>query len=268
MKYKGLLLDYDGTTVPKIDAEGGIVTVDLSSSVEQAVRNVAGRVHIGFCTGRKFWDLQPFVKRMNMTGPHVCCTGAQLIDSAGKPLWEQLLSSKMAQWIFEEFRKKGKVVHVKSGDYHYVAPEFLSKMRQLYKDHFLIESVERLPSWEVPELVAIDITHEEARVLEQRGVLVWMHRRPWANTWFADITAPGATKQEGVLQWLRHTGLHRDEVVAVGDGMNDYSMLMAVGLKIAMGNAVAELKEIADFVCPSVDEDGLVTVIEKFFDDK
>ena len=39
---------------------------------------------------------------------------------------------------------------------------------------------------------------------------------------------------------------------------------MACGLKIAMGNAVPELKAIADFIAPTVEEDGVATVIEKF----
>lgn len=39
---------------------------------------------------------------------------------------------------------------------------------------------------------------------------------------------------------------------------------MACGLKVAMGNAVQDLKEIADYIAPSVDEDGIADVIEKF----
>ena len=50
----------------------------------------------------------------------------------------------------------------------------------------------------------------------------------------------------------------------MGDGYNDFPLLMACGLKIAMGNAVPELKAIADFIAPSVEEDGVATVIEKF----
>ena len=50
----------------------------------------------------------------------------------------------------------------------------------------------------------------------------------------------------------------------MGDGYNDFPLLMASGLKIAMGNAVPELKEIADFVAPTVEEDGVAVIIEKF----
>lgn len=39
---------------------------------------------------------------------------------------------------------------------------------------------------------------------------------------------------------------------------------MACGLRVAMGNAVDDLKAIADYIAPSVDDDGLAEVIEKF----
>ena len=50
----------------------------------------------------------------------------------------------------------------------------------------------------------------------------------------------------------------------VGDGYNDFPLLLAGGLKVAMGNAVSDLKKIADYIAPTVDEDGVATVIEKF----
>jgi len=59
-------------------------------------------------------------------------------------------------------------------------------------------------------------------------------------------------------------GIKTDEIIAVGDGYNDFPFLMACGLKVAMGNAVPELKAIADYIAPSVDEDGIVDVIERF----
>ncbi|HXS15232.1 MAG TPA: HAD hydrolase family protein, partial [Candidatus Saccharimonadales bacterium] len=55
-----------------------------------------------------------------------------------------------------------------------------------------------------------------------------------------------------------------EEIIGIGDGHNDFPLLMACGLKVAMGNAVDDLKAIADYIAPSVDEDGVADVIEKF----
>ncbi|MBI5619841.1 HAD hydrolase family protein, partial [Candidatus Gottesmanbacteria bacterium] len=79
-----------------------------------------------------------------------------------------------------------------------------------------------------------------------------------------EITHTDASKLHGIVEVARHLNIKTEEIIGVGDGYNDFPLLMASGLKIAMGNAVPELKEIADFVAPTVDEDGVATVIEKF----
>ena len=56
---------------------------------------------------------------------------------------------------------------------------------------------------------------------------------------------------------LRHYGFSKDEAIAFGDGHNDIEMLENVGMGIAMGNAKDEVKAKADFVCKSVEDDGI-----------
>jgi hydroxymethylpyrimidine pyrophosphatase-like HAD family hydrolase len=63
---------------------------------------------------------------------------------------------------------------------------------------------------------------------------------------------------------MKKLHLKKDEIIGVGDGYNDFPLLMACGLKVAMGNAVPDLKEIADYIAPSVVEDGVVDIISKF----
>ena len=59
-------------------------------------------------------------------------------------------------------------------------------------------------------------------------------------------------------------GLKKEEILTIGDQNNDIALLQAGGLKIAMGNATDELKEIADYITDSVYEDGFVKAMEKF----
>ena len=73
-----------------------------------------------------------------------------------------------------------------------------------------------------------------------------------------------ATKQHAIVNVAKLLDIDTSEIIGVGDGPNDFPLLIACGLKIAMGNAVPELKAIADFIAPSVEEDGVATVIEKF----
>lgn len=81
---------------------------------------------------------------------------------------------------------------------------------------------------------------------------------------FTDITAKGADKGEGVLTLAAHLGLDPKNTMAFGDGGNDSSMIKAVGIGIAMGNALESLKQEADYTTTSVDDDGVLTALRHF----
>ena len=55
-----------------------------------------------------------------------------------------------------------------------------------------------------------------------------------------------------------------NEIMAIGDGANDISLLSSVGLAIAMGNAPDEVKAVADYVTLDVDHSGVAAAINKF----
>ena len=78
-----------------------------------------------------------------------------------------------------------------------------------------------------------------------------------------EICHATATKQHGIFEVAKILGINTHEIIGVGDGYNDFPLLSACGFKVAMGNAVPELKVIADFIAPSVEEDGVAVVIEK-----
>ena len=48
------------------------------------------------------------------------------------------------------------------------------------------------------------------------------------------------------------------DVMAFGDGLNDLEMMQAVGFSVAMGNGHPQTKALADYICPSVEEDGVL----------
>lgn len=81
---------------------------------------------------------------------------------------------------------------------------------------------------------------------------------------FTDITANGADKGKGILAIARHEGLDAADTIAFGDGGNDTSMIRQAGIGIAMGNAIDELKQQADYVTTTVDEDGILNALRHF----
>jgi len=79
---------------------------------------------------------------------------------------------------------------------------------------------------------------------------------------YVEIMGPGVSKGTALTALTGHLGLTKEDVACVGDNENDFSMFDASGLRFAMGNAVPALKEQADVVLPSNDENGVVQAIE------
>lgn len=72
-----------------------------------------------------------------------------------------------------------------------------------------------------------------------------------------DIVPADGGKGKGILEYLKGIGYSREDAMAFGDGPNDLEMLETVSLGICMGNGDDTVKEIADYVTDSVDEDGI-----------
>lgn len=85
-----------------------------------------------------------------------------------------------------------------------------------------------------------------------------------SEPFFIEVMARGVNKADAIAGLLERLGLEREDTIACGDGLNDLSMIRYAGLGVAMGNAQQSVKDAADIVTLSNDEDGLVPVIEKY----
>lgn len=71
-----------------------------------------------------------------------------------------------------------------------------------------------------------------------------------------------ATKQQGILTALKALGITPEEATAFGDDLVDIDMLRACGFGVAVSNALPEVKEAADYITASNDEDGVAKWLE------
>jgi Cof subfamily protein (haloacid dehalogenase superfamily) len=81
---------------------------------------------------------------------------------------------------------------------------------------------------------------------------------------YVDIVKKGCTKKNAIIMLAEKLGIKQEEIIVVGDGGNDISMFECAGLKIAMSNAEEYLKEKADFITASNNDDGVAKAIDKF----
>lgn len=85
-----------------------------------------------------------------------------------------------------------------------------------------------------------------------------------SEPFFIEITPMGIDKAASLERFCKLTGNKRENLIACGDGFNDVSMIEYAGLGVAMENAQAVVKEVADYVTASNDEDGVAKVIYEF----
>lgn len=101
----------------------------------------------------------------------------------------------------------------------------------------------------------------ESHYKEQFGDLLNIYR---SESFFLEIMPPNIDKAYSLSRLLKHMGITRKQMICCGDGFNDLSMVQYAGLGVAMANAQDVVKEAADFITASNDEDGIAHVIERF----
>ena len=222
-----------------------------SKKVTDAIAKASKLIHIGVATSRPYFALSHIVDHLKLSGPSIIVGGAQIIDTTSeKILFEQPLLKKDVLKAVKDLKSlrvqiavydNGKDL-IFSKDYkpdnplqlwiHKLTPKQADTEIALLS-HIPTISIFKIPSWTKGR---IDIV----------------------------INHASATKQHAILEVAKILNIETHEIIGIGDGYNDFPLLMACGLKVAMGNAVDDLKEIADYVAPSVEEDGVADVIEKF----
>ena len=79
-----------------------------------------------------------------------------------------------------------------------------------------------------------------------------------------EVIIPGVSKAQAMSWVAERLGVGREETMAIGDGDNDVEILEWAALGVAMGNGSAAAKAAADWIAPSVEEDGLAAALHRF----
>lgn len=101
----------------------------------------------------------------------------------------------------------------------------------------------------------------EKELAQKYGDILSVYR---SEPFFIEIMPQNVDKATSLEQMLSTIGMTRENAICCGDGYNDISMIRYAGVGVAMGNAQEKVKEAADYITATNDEDGLVEVIENF----
>ena len=240
-RFVAMLVDLDGTLM---------VRDEISPRVAGAVSKVSELIPVSIATGRRASDVKDYAGRLGLTAPQICNGGATLLDPfSGEYLWNSHLRDDVAREIIATLGRHS-------------IPFIATHPRGD------AETVCRIRHWDLTRISALDIPEARADELvtmfgAEAGlnvVKVYLHYNGW---WAVDFTAAGVHKGAAAIVLAERIGAKPKEFIAAGDSFNDLPMLEIAGLRIAMASAPSAMKEIADYVAPPVEEDGLAVAIEE-----
>jgi HAD superfamily hydrolase (TIGR01484 family) len=250
MKYKALFLDVDGTILPYKKFEQSAVP---SPRVVKAIRNASKHVHVVLATGRPYFMLEKLIQAIGMTeGLLVMNDGAQVMDIKTKKYhYQKAMLKKDVEKISQILSENGISFFLNDGiqDSTYEKTPPTRSILNIFTMHKMTEkqAIQALNLITHLPTIKANMTHFGS-----------------GETYELLISHAEATKMHGIIAASKVLGVKKEETIAVGDSGNDFPLLMAAGLKVAMGNAMEGLKDIADYVAPGVEEDGVAHVINKF----
>ena len=276
MIIKAIVLDIDGTLLNT----GKII----SEKTKQALIAAQEKgIKVILASGRPTTGMLELAEQLEMTkyeGFLVSYNGARVTDCLTKKvLFNQAMSIETGQAILEHLKNFDVIPMIDKEDYLYVNDVY-SGMLDLPDGAFnIIEYEARGGNFKLSEIddLAAFATFPINKILiaaqpEYLQKIAPALHAPFDEIVTAAFSAPfyfeftdkGIDKAKALNTVFPEMGIHSENIIAFGDGHNDRSIIEYAGIGIAMGNAVDALKEIADDVTLSCDEDGIAAGLEKY----
>jgi Cof subfamily protein (haloacid dehalogenase superfamily) len=220
-------------------------------------------------TGRMFQAVRPYALEAGIDDPVVCYQGAVVAEPvSGRWLRHEPIPLELARETIAAVNEEGFGLNCYVGDELYVAQVTPEARRYADFQHLELHAVGSLLEWldEPPtKLVVID-DPEVLDGLKERMLARFDGRLYISKSlpYFLEFASPDVTKAAGLDFLSQRLGFTREGTIGFGDGENDVELLEWAGYGVAVANAHERVKDVADFVCPSVDDEGVAQVLEAF----
>ncbi len=266
--YKLLVVDIDGTLLGKDDTISDKDRETLAKACESGI-------YVSLSTGRATLACLSIIEQLSLDGYHIFFDGALVSNpDNGEEIYIQSLSQAIVKQAMEFAHLNDINLELYSATHYFIERETWST--DIHREFFGIEPTivdfTRLSSQEriIKGGLAVASPQEAAKARSFCGQFSNSLHFSWAKTPaypgvdFLNILPLGVSKGKALEVLASHLGISLSQVIAIGDGTNDISLLSSAGLAIAMGNAPDEVKAVADHITLDVDHSGLAAAINKF----
>lgn len=260
--YKMIAIDLDGT----LFTDELTISPNTVTAIQRAIR--MGTV-VTIATGRMFSSAKLIAEQLGIHAPLITYQGAMIrVAGEAEALYERPVSPDIAEKLINIAREKNIHLQVYQDDILYGAAETekLSTYAEAVQVPYTVEpDLIRLAEKGFTKLLFID-EPEILDPLQQELQLLFGESAYIAKSkkTYLEVTHPEANKGSALLFLANKLGIDRSEIIGIGDNHNDSELLKAAGFGIAMGNAVQEVKELADYTSLSNNAEGVLHAINKF----
>jgi Cof subfamily protein (haloacid dehalogenase superfamily) len=262
-----------GIRLVALDMDGTLMGDGLSISprVRRAIAAAQGQgVIVTIATGRMLEVAKPFARELAITAPLICYQGGLVQAPAAKdPLFIAPMDAALVREILAWASPQGwhAVLYTQSeayaarGVHPPVFREILSQERIAWIDSLAAVAHQQQPV----KLIFIDepqvadmIESQTRRRFEGRMTVVRSHH------WVVECSPLGVSKGAGLRRLAEHLSIAQSQTLAIGDQDNDIPMVAWAGVGVAMGDGSPAVRAAADWVAPTLAEDGAAAAIERF----
>lgn len=260
-----------------LDLDGTLLDPDREAPVRPAVKAAVAEalqqgVGITFATGRTWDYARKRIEELGLSLPMVSSHGATLVSADGTVLHEERLDDGLARELAARARDLPEVFcfyyrHRANGQLVIRQNRALEAM-DIY--HHLLgpeTGIDEdlggyLADHQVLKFVVFD-DHDQApqRWGQWAGPLAHVSR---THHLLVEGTAPGIDKGVGVRRLIEHLQMDPARVLAIGDNFNDLPMFAAVGTSVAMGQSPEPVRQAADWIAPTFEQDGVAAALRHF----
>ena len=267
MKYKLLVLDLDGTLT---NSKKEITR----HTKETLIKAQEAGLKVVLASGRPTYGVAPLANELELQkyeGYILAYNGGEIIDWKTRELmYEKQLDSDLLPYLYRCDKEndfaivtyENEYVLTEKPDDEYVLKEALLNVMKIKKVDNFLEAVKHpitkcLIVGEPSRLALLEKEMYE-KLKDRMGVFR-------SEPYFLELVPKGIDKAQSLSVLLEEIGMTKNEMIAIGDGFNDLSMIQYAGLGIAMENAQDVVKQAADFITLSNEEDGVAYAVEKFY---
>ncbi len=267
MKYKLIILDLDGT-----------LTNDKKEITPHTLETILKAEEMGIkvvlASGRPTYGIAPIAKRLKLDeygGYILSYNGGEIINwQTGELLYKNLLEPEILPYLYQCAKENDFAIMTYDGEYVVTeSPDDQYVKRASLVNVMPIKEVENFLEAVTPRPISKCLIMGEANKLAmlERKMNATLQGRMGvfrSEPYFLELVPKGIDKAKSSAYLLNSLGINREEMIAIGDGFNDVSLIQYAGLGIAMANAQEIVRQNANYITLSNEEDGVAHAIEKF----